>query len=240
MPDRECPIRVDLFGRHLVEIPDSADVVFHLSLRAGAADGDVHARLAQRVPSAACHSLQVFGVPSSLHRDLGSGAVDFPQIVGRQFDRNGPDIFLQPVRLRGPGDRNNPGLLGKQPGERDLSGGRFLPFRDPGQQIDHCLIRFPSLRRKARDNVAEVGAVERGVLVDLAGEEAFAQGAERNEPDTEFFESRQQFRFRLAPPQRVFALERSDRLRLRVRAGSFARPLQKGQSALPCLPESGP
>ena len=76
------------------------------------------------------------------------------------------------MQFRGAGNRNDPRLLGEQPGERDLSRCRFLPFRDRCQQIDQRLIRFPSLRRKARDDVAEIGAVERRVLVDLAREEA--------------------------------------------------------------------
>ena len=50
------------------------------------------------------------------------------------------------------------------------------------------------------------------VFADLAGEEALAQRAEWNEPDPEFLERRDHFRFRLSPPQRVFALQRSDRL----------------------------
>jgi hypothetical protein len=36
--------------------------------------------------SAPGHLLQLFGVSSSLHRDLGGGFVDVPQIVGREFD----------------------------------------------------------------------------------------------------------------------------------------------------------
>ena len=44
------------------------------------------------------------------------------------------------------------------------------------------------------------------------GEEAFAQRAEGNEPDAELLERRQELLLRLAPPQRVFALHRGDRL----------------------------
>jgi hypothetical protein len=39
----------NFFRRHLFEILNSADVVFHLSLHAHAANGDVKAWLAQRV-----------------------------------------------------------------------------------------------------------------------------------------------------------------------------------------------
>ena len=62
-------------------------------------------------------------------------------------------------------------------------------------------------------------AVEFGVLVDLAGQKAFAERAEGHEADPEFFERRDDFRFGLSPPQRVFALQRGDRLH-RVRAAN--------------------
>jgi hypothetical protein len=55
------------------------------------------------------------------------------------------------------------------------------------------------LRREAGDGVAEVGAVEGGVLVDLAGEVALAQRAEGNEADAERFERGEDFRFRFPP-----------------------------------------
>ena len=60
--------------------------------------------------------------------------------------------------------------------------------------------------------VAEIGRIERGVLVDLAGEEASAQRAEGDKADAEFFERGQQFRFGPAPEQRILALDRSDRM----------------------------
>lgn len=36
--------------------------------------------------SATGQKLQLFGIPSSLHRDLGGGVIDVMQIVGREFD----------------------------------------------------------------------------------------------------------------------------------------------------------
>ena len=49
-------------------------------------------------------------------------------------------------------------------------------------------------------------------LIDGAGEKAFAQRAERHEADAEIFQRRQDFLFRFAPPERIFALQRGDRL----------------------------
>ena len=147
-----------------------------------------------------------------MHRDLRGGALDLAEVVGRQFDGSRPDVLLQAMQLRGARDRNDPRLLGEQPGERDLGRRRLLPLRDLAEQIDQGLVRLPGLRREARDDVAEVGAVERRVLVDLAREEALAQRAERNEADAEFLERRQHLLLGLPPPQRVFALECRDRL----------------------------
>lgn len=78
------------------------------------------------------------------------------------------------------------------------------------KQIAHCyyaltgrpLGGLPSLRRKAREGVAEVGTVERSVFVDLSPEEALPQRAIWNEADSEFLEGRQHFRFRASRPQR--------------------------------------
>jgi len=80
------------------------------------------------------------------------------------------------------------------------------------KQIDERLIRLASLGAEAWHDIAKVGFVERGFLVDLASEEPLAERAERHEPDAEFLERGQDFRFRFPPPQRVFALQGSDRL----------------------------
>ena len=116
------------------------------------------------------------------------------------------------MQLRGAWDRNNPRLLRKQPGERDLSRCRLLPFCDAAEQINQGLIRLESLRREARESAAEVGAVESRVFVDLAREEALAQRAVGHEANAEFLEGRNHFLLRGSRPQRVFALESSERL----------------------------
>src|SRR6476620_6197033 len=97
------------------------------------------------------------------------------------------------MQLRGAWDWNNPRLLGQQPGERDLSRCRLLPFCDAAEQIDQGLIRLESLRCEARQSAAEVGAVELRVFVDLAREEALTQRAVGDKADSEFFEGRYHF-----------------------------------------------
>src|SRR5437588_2357839 len=116
------------------------------------------------------------------------------------------------MQLRGAWDRYNPGLLGQQPRERDLSRCRLLSFRDLAEQIDERLIRLESVRREAGQGAAEIGAIELRVFVNLSREKAFTQGAVRDKADSEFLERRYHFPFRSPCPQRVFALERSQRL----------------------------
>src|SRR5207249_5804841 len=53
---------------------------------------------------------------------------------------------------------------------------------DLAQQINQGQIRLPSLRRKARNDVAEVGTVELRVLVDLSREEALPRGLNGTNP----------------------------------------------------------
>jgi hypothetical protein len=67
-------------------------------------------------------------------------------------------------------------------------------------QIHQRQICFPRFGRESRNDVAEVGFVERGVLVDLSGEKTFAKRTEWNESDSELLERRQQLLFRLSPP----------------------------------------
>src|SRR5512132_290286 len=140
--------------------------------------------------SAAGHALQLFGVARPLHRDLRGGAFDLLEIVRRKLDGSRYDVLLQAVQLRGARDRHDPRLLSKQPRERDLSRRRLLALTDFAKQIDERLIGFPRLRREARQRVAEIGAVELGVLADLAREEALAEGAVGNEADSEFLHGR--------------------------------------------------
>src|SRR5215813_8583979 len=109
-------------------------------------------------------------------------------------------------------DGNDPGLLRQQPRECDLSGRGFLPCRNPPQHLDQRLVGFPRLRREAREGIAEVGLIELSALVDLASQEPSAEWAIRDEADTKFLESRQQFLFGLSKPERVFVLHCRHRL----------------------------
>jgi hypothetical protein len=69
-----------------------------------------------------------------------------------------------------------------------------------------------SLWGKARNDVAEIGAIELRSCGDRASEKALTKWAEWNEADPEFFEGWQHLLFRASPPERVFALNCGDRL----------------------------
>src|SRR2546427_2152762 len=70
------------------------------------------------------------------------------------------------------------------------AGGRLLPFPDLAKQINQGLIRFASFRRKARNDIAEVGTIERRVFIDLSSEEALPQRTKWNEADSQFLQGR--------------------------------------------------
>ena len=119
----------------------------------------------------------MLGVAGALHRDLRGGGLDLAEVVGRQLDVDCADVLVEALQSSGAGDRDDPGLLGEQPGQRDLRGCGVLACGDRAEQVDQGLVRLSSLRREAGDDVAEVGAVERRVLGNRAREEALAQRA---------------------------------------------------------------
>jgi hypothetical protein len=77
-------------------------------------------------PSKTGSLLQVFGVARSLDRDPRGRALELAEIVRREFDGECSDVLFQALQLPGTWDGDNPRLLRQQPGERDLSGCRFL------------------------------------------------------------------------------------------------------------------
>src|SRR5262249_36459200 len=72
---------------------------------------------------------------------------------------------------------------------------------------------------EARNNVPKIVFGKLSVLADCSRQKALAERAKRDEPDAEFFQRGKDFCFGLSPPERVFALERGDRLNL-VRAAN--------------------
>src|SRR6267154_365153 len=101
-------------------------------------------------------------------------------------------------------NRNDPRLLGKQPGKRELSRCHLPLFREFAEQINQRLVRFTVLRVKAWDGVAEIRVIELRIFVDLACQKTLTKRSKWNESDPEFFQ--------LPPPERVLALKCGDRL----------------------------
>jgi hypothetical protein len=83
----------------------------------------------QLVRSAIGQSLEVLGVPRSLHLDLRGDALDLAEIVGRQLDGGCSEVLVEAFQPPSARDRDDPGLLSEQPGERDLAWRGF--FRSP-------------------------------------------------------------------------------------------------------------
>src|SRR5439155_25385179 len=96
--------------------------------------------------------------------------------------------------------------------EGDLRGRRLLAPRDLTQQIDERLVCPARRRREARNDVAEVVLLEGRLFVDPPGQESLPERAKRDEPDAELLERREHLLLGLAPPERILALERRDRL----------------------------
>src|SRR5271170_4494666 len=132
--------------------------------------------------SATRQSLQVFRVPRPLHGDLRGGALDLAQILRRELDGERADVFLQTDQLRGAWDRYDPRLLSKQPGERNLSRRRLLPFGDVADQIDQGLVSLERLGGEARQPASEVVALEGRFLIHRAGQVALAERAVGTKP----------------------------------------------------------
>src|SRR6266852_4046308 len=135
-----------------------------------------------RSPTA--HPQQMFGITITLDRDFRGRTVDFAQVVRCEFDCERAIVLVEARQLGRARDRNNPRLLRKQPRQRDLRRCRLLLFRDSAQEIHQRLIRLAVFWSEARDDGTEIGAIELGIFGDFASEEAPAERAEWNEPDS--------------------------------------------------------
>ncbi len=80
------------------------------------------------------------------------------------------------------------------------------------EQVDHRPVGLDGFLREAGIAAADVGAVEGGGLVDLAGQVAAAEGAVGHQADAKFLAGEQDRRLDGAPPDRIFALQGGDGL----------------------------
>src|SRR5437773_1670830 len=154
------------------------------------------------------HSFQFLRVPGALHCDLCGGNVEFPEIIRGEFDSKRSDVLFKALLFRGAGNRNDPGFLCKQPGERDLSGCRFLLRGKCSNQVHQTAICLAGFRREAGETAAIILLVKLRVFRNRPREESLAKRTERNKADAKFFERGNDFFFRAFPPERVFTLKR--------------------------------
>src|SRR6516164_6048672 len=136
----------------------------------------------------------------SLHRNLRSCVFDVAKIALGEFNGGCPDVFLKPMQLRGAWNWDDPGLLTEDPRQCDLGRRCLLPLSNLADQVYQGLVRLAGLWVEARDCIPEVAAVECGVLIDLAREEALAQRAERNEADPKLLKGGHHLCLGLSPP----------------------------------------
>ncbi len=88
------------------------------------------------------HALKVRRIPVALDGNLRGRAIQFLKIVRCQFDESRPDVLLQSVQFCSAWDGDDPRLLGKQPGESDLSGGCMFLRRERLNNIYQTTIRL--------------------------------------------------------------------------------------------------
>ena len=132
---------------------------------------------------------------------------------GCQRDGRGADIFFQPMQLGGAGDRHDPGLLRQQPGQRDLRRRRALSFGDLAKQIDQGLVGLARLRRRSAARRCGNRSCRTLVLASISPvRKPLPSGLKGTKPMPSSSSVGSTSRFRLAPPQRIFALQRRDRL----------------------------
>ena len=66
------------------------------------------------------------GQPSALNGDRRCGIVDLAQFGSGQVNRSGAEVFFEAFELARAWNRDDPGLLREQPGDRDLRWRRVL------------------------------------------------------------------------------------------------------------------
>ena len=140
------------------------------------------------------------------------GVLDLFQLVLSEFDVRGGDVLCQPVWLGRAWDGDDPRLL-REGARRARSGQALRPCaarsRPRSSTRRGCLGVPPA---GSGGSWRESRVLELGALVDRSGEKALAERAERDEADAELLQRREYLLLGLAPPERVLALQRRDRL----------------------------
>ena len=97
---------------------------------------------------------------------MRGGSFNGAEIVSGEFDVEGSEIFFQALQSGSSGNRNNPGLLGKQPTKRNLRARCVLTFSDATQSLNEPLIRW------CREHVAALEVADGGKGLHYVQEDA--------------------------------------------------------------------
>ena len=88
------------------------------------------------------HGLKAFRITGTVDLNFRESFGDLMKIFRTHFDVGASEIFLQALQFGSSGDRDNPGLLGQQPCERNLRAGCVLTVSDVAESLNDPLIRF--------------------------------------------------------------------------------------------------
>ena len=90
----------------------------------------------ERLPLAIDQLLYVLRVTLAFYRNLCRCMINLPQIVCRELNVGGAQVFFEPLHLCRPGDRHDPRLLRQQPPQGNLRRGGVLSGGDLAQCIN--------------------------------------------------------------------------------------------------------
>ena len=147
---------------------------------------------------------------------------DGAEIAFRQVNLGGADVLLEPVEFVVPGIGTIHGFCASSHASAiwPASPASLADPRAVHQRLIACIasgVKRGTMLRKS-------SLVELVVLAHRAGQEALAQRAERHKADAKFFAAPgESFVSGVAPPERVFVLQRRDRLH-RMRAANGLTP----------------
>ncbi len=121
-------------------------------------------------------------------------------------------VLLQMADFPRARDRYDEVALMQHPSQRQLRGRHAFLLGQPLQRVDDTGVRRHVVGLKARQCPPPVVGTEFIRFVDGPSQQGAAQWAVRHETDAEFAQYRKYVRFRFAAPERVFALQGSDRM----------------------------
>jgi hypothetical protein len=144
--------------------------------------------------------------------DPGQARFDSGHVLIGKAHLGRAEVFFHTVQAARAEDRHDAGPSCEEPGERHLRGRGAFGRGELFDRLDHSLVGLHSLGSEARRSRAEVVHTEVRRTRNLAGQVAGSGRAPGHEADAQFRAERQHLRLWVAGPQRVFALDRGDRL----------------------------